>query len=445
MSENMPESLYFRGGVHIHQGEELSNKAAIKDAPLLDKYIVALQQHIGAPAKLLVKKGDEVKKGQLLAEAGGFVSAPIHSPTSGKVTAIKMNPGPMGTDINSVEITSDGNDEWGSDLKPIENWQDADPAELKQRVADAGIVGMGGAAFPAFVKLSPPPDKKIDTLVLNGAECEPYLTADNRLMLEATEKVVEGAAILAKILGVSRVFIGVEDNKPEAIKTLKEIGEKYNVKTQALRVRYPQGAEKQLIYALTGRKVPNGGLPMEAGCVVQNVGTAAAICEAVKEGKPLIERITTITGEVVTNPGNWRLRVGTPVFKALELAGGVKEAPQKVIMGGPMMGFTQTTLDITIMKNSSGILLLPKDHVVQYKNQACIKCGKCVDVCPMDLMPNTLSVSIENERFDLAEKHYIMSCIECGSCAYVCPAYRPLVQHFRRAKGEVIAKRRKQQ
>ena len=443
MSEATPQSLYFRGGVYIHQGEELSNEAAIKDAPLLDKYIVALQQHIGAPAKLLVKKGDEVKKGQKLADAGGFVSSPIHCPTSGTVTGIIMNPGPMGTDVQSVEVTSDGNDEWGSDLEPIADWQNADPNDLKQRVGDAGIVGMGGAAFPAFVKLSPPPEKTIDTLVLNGAECEPYLTADNRLMLEMPEKVIEGSAILAKILGVKNIFIGVEDNKADAIKTLKEKGPKLGVQTKELRVRYPQGAEKQLIYALTGRRVPNGGLPMEAGCVVQNVGTAAAVYDAVVEGKPLIERITTVTGEPVTNPGNWRFRLGTPVFKALELAGGVKEAPAKVIMGGPMMGFAQTTLDITVMKNSSGILLLSEKDVTQYENKACIRCGKCVDVCPMDLMPATLSTQIENERFDLAEQTHVMSCIECGSCSYVCPSMRPLVQHFRRAKSEIIAERRK--
>jgi len=443
MSEATPQSLYFRGGVHIHQGEELSNQCAIKDAPLLDKYTVALQQHIGAPAKLEVKKGDTVKKGQLLASPGGFVSSPIHSPTSGTVSAIVMNPGPMGVDVQSVEITSDGNDEWGSGLEPIADWQNADADDLKKRVGDAGIVGMGGAAFPAFVKLSPPPEKTIDTLVLNGAECEPYLTADNRLMLECPEKVIEGSAILAKILGVKNIYIGVEDNKPEAIKTLKTKGKEFGVQTQALRVMYPQGAEKQLIYALTGRRVPNGGLPMEAGCVVQNVGTAAAVYDAVKEGKPLIERITTVTGEPVTNPGNWRFRLGTPVFKALELAGGVKEAPAKVIMGGPMMGFAQTTLDITVMKNSSGILLLSHDDVKQYENKACIRCGKCVDTCPMDLMPATLSTQIENERFDLAEQTHVMSCIECGSCAYVCPSYRPLVQHFRRAKSEIIAERRK--
>jgi electron transport complex protein RnfC len=443
MTEATPQSLYFRGGVHIHQGEELSNECAIKDAPLLDKYIVALQQHIGAPAKLAVKKGDTVKKGQLIASPGGFVSSPIHSPTSGTISAILMNPGPMGVDVQSVEITSDGDDEWGSGLEPISDWQNADAGDLKQRVGDAGIVGMGGAAFPAFVKLSPPPEKTIDTLVLNGAECEPYLTADNRLMLEFPEKVIEGSAILAKILGVKNIFIGVEDNKAEAIKALKAKGKEFGVQTQALRVMYPQGAEKQLIYALTGKRVPNGGLPMEAGCVVQNVGTAAAVYDAVKEGKPLIERITTVTGEPIVNPGNWRFRLGTPVFKALELAGGVKEAPAKVIMGGPMMGFAQTTLDITVMKNTSGILLLSKDDVKQYENKACIRCGKCVDTCPMDLMPATLSTQIENERFDLAEQTHVMSCIECGSCAFVCPSYRPLVQHFRRAKSEIIAERRK--
>lgn len=443
MSNSGSGHIFFKGGVHPKEGKELSCGKEIQTAPLLDKYTVILQQHIGAPPKLIVEKGAEVKKGQLLAEAGGFVSATIHSPTSGTISDITEIDGPMGAKMKAVEITADGKDEWGSPLEPIKNWKTTNAVELKERIADAGIVGMGGAAFPTFVKLSPPEGKKIDTLILNGAECEPYLTADHRLMLENPESVIEGAAILAKILNVKTIVIGIENNKPDAIKALTEKVGDTGIKVQALRVRYPQGAEKQLIYAITGRKVPAGGLPMDVGCVVQNVGTAVAVKEAVTEGKPLIERITTVTGEPVVNPGNWRLRIGTPVSKVLELAGGVKYQPGKVILGGPMMGFAQKNLDATIMKNASGLLLLSLDDVSQYTSEPCIRCGRCVDACPMDLLPSTLSVAAENEVFDMTEDYHIMDCMECGSCSYVCPAHRPLVQHFKRAKAEIAAKRRK--
>ncbi len=435
--------IFFKGGVHPNEGKELSCSNAIQDAPLLDKYTVILHQHIGAPPKLIVQKGDEVKKGQLLAEAGGFVSAPVHSPTSGTVSAMLEISGPMGLKMSAVEITSDGKDEWKLPFNKIEEWDSAEPKDLKQRVADAGIVGMGGAAFPTSVKLSPPSGKKIDTLILNGAECEPYLTADHRVMLESSDAVLEGAAILAKILDVKNIYIGIENNKPDAIETLSRKAGHYGIKVQQLRVRYPQGAEKQLIYALTGRKVPAGGLPMDVGCVVQNISTAVPVKEAVVDAKPLIERVTTVTGESVVNPGNWRFRLGTPVSKALELAGGVKYQPGKVILGGPMMGFSQKNLDATIMKNTSGLLLLDKDDVSQFSSESCIRCGKCVDACPMNLLPGTLSVAAENEVWDIAEDYFVMDCMECGCCSYVCPAHRPLVQHFKRAKAEINAKRKR--
>ena len=443
MSVTGSKHIFFKGGVHPKEGKELSCGKEIQEAPLLDKYTVILHQHIGAPPQLVVEKGAEVKKGQLLAEAGGFVSAPVHSPTSGTVSAIVEIPGPMGAKMKAVEITADGKDEMGSSLEPIADWKHTAADDLKQRVADAGIVGMGGAAFPTFVKLSPPKGKNIDILILNGAECEPYLTADHRLMLESTESLLEGAAILAKILEVKTVYIGIEKNKPDAIKILSEKAGEHGIKIKGLRVRYPQGAEKQLIYALTGRKVPAGGLPMDVGCVVQNVGTAVAVKEAVTEGKPLIERITTVTGEPIVNPGNWKFRIGTPLSKALELAGGIKYQPAKVILGGPMMGFAQKNLDVTLMKNASGILLLSTEDVTQYTSDPCIRCGKCVDACPMDLLPSTLSTAAENEVFEMTEEYNIMDCMECGSCSYVCPAHRPLVQHFKRAKAEVAAKKRK--
>ncbi len=437
------QSRKFKGGVHPADSKALSASKPIQNAPLFEKYIVITHQNIGAPPEVLVKKGDTVKKGALLAKAAGFVSVPLHAPTSGTVTAIDKCPGPSSMSVPSVEITADGEDEWGSPFEPIADWQNADPAELKQRVWDAGIVGMGGAAFPSHVKLSPPEGKSIDTLLLNGAECEPYLTADHRLMLEHTENVVLGAAILARILGVTNVVIGVENNKPDAIEKLDAVAGKYGVQVQGLPVNYPQGAEKQLIYAITGREVPAGGLPMDVSCVVQNVASAAAAADAVVKGLPSIERITTVTGTPIINPGNWRFRIGTPISKALELAGGVKEQPAKLLLGGPMMGFAQNSIDVTTMKNTSGILLISTDEVSLYTSEPCIRCGRCVECCPMQILPATISQAVENERFDWAEQLNVTACIECGSCSYSCPSHRPLNQHFKRAKAEIAAARRK--
>ena len=433
----------FKGGVHPNDSKALSKDKAIQGAPLLESYQVIMHQNIGAPPELLVKKGDTVKKGDLLAKAGGFVSVPLHAPTSGMIKAIDKCPGPTGMSVPMIEITADGEDAWGDCLPPIADWKNTAPADLKQRVWDAGIVGMGGAGFPSHVKLSPPEDKTIDTLILNGAECEPYLTADHRLMLEEAEKVVQGAAILARILGLDSAIIGVENNKPDAIAELKKVANDYGVQVEALPVNYPQGAEKQLIYAITGREVPIGKLPMDAGCVVQNVASAAAIAEAVIEGRPSIERITTITGKPVVNPGNWRLRIGTPISKALELAGGISAQPAKLLLGGPMMGIAQSSLGVTVMKNTSGILLVAHDEVSQYTSEPCIRCGRCVEVCPMNILPATISQAVESKRFDWAEELNVMACIECGSCSYVCPSRRPLNQHFKRAKIEIQAQLRK--
>jgi electron transport complex protein RnfC len=438
----MAEHLLFRGGVHPDEFKSLTSASAIQVAPLLPVYTVPLQQHIGAPPKLTVAKGDRVLRGQLIAAPGGFVSAAIHSPTSGTVKSIEDVMGPMGKPCQAVIIESDGQDEADTSLAPIPEWESAEPDALKQRIADAGVVGMGGAAFPSFVKLSPPPHKTIDALLINGAECEPALTADHRLMLEQPEKVILGTRMLGRVLGVTDMAIGIENNKRDAIKAMTKAAEGTNVKVVAMRVRYPQGAEKQLIYALKGRKVPAGGLPMDVGAVVQNVGTAAAVAEAVLEGKPVYERIVTITGSPVANPGNWVLRCGTTTEDALRLVGGVTRDPAKIISGGPMMGRSIYSLDIPVMKNTSGILLLDTDEVVQYSGGPCIRCGRCVDACPMTLMPGTLSVQAENERFDLAEQWHAFDCIECGCCAYVCPSGRPLVQHMRRAKAEVVAQRR---
>ena len=433
----------FKGGIHPLEGKELTAGKELRIAPLFDKYIVPVRQSIGAPPTLTVKKGDTVKKGQRIAEPGGFVSVPLHSPVCGTVGDIVEITGVTGASEQAVEIIADGTDEWDTGLDPIPNWADTEKDVLKKRILDAGIVGMGGAAFPTHVKLSPPPEKNIDTLIINGVECEPFLTADHRLMLTRTEEALTGIAIAAKILKVSRIFVGVEDNKMDAIEKMTAAAAKFKITVVPLHVKYPQGAEKQLIYALTGRQVLEGGLPMDVGCVVMNIGTAAAVHDAVVLGHPLIERVTTVTGTPVVDPANYLARIGTPIRKLLELSGGVKENPAKVIMGGPMMGFAQSNIDVPVAKNSSGVLLMAPEEIEQFEGNPCIRCSRCVKACPMNLLVPTLSTMIEAGEFAMAEQNYVMDCVECGTCAYICPAKRPLVQHFRRAKAEILAKRRK--
>lgn len=434
----------FKGGVHPPDGKELSNTRTVVPLPVPEKVIIPLSQHIGSPAESIVKVGDIVIKGQKIGEAKGFVSVPVHASTSGKVTAVANFPHPSGKSLPAIQIESDGLDEWSEDVKENTNYKSLSPEDIKSIIQNAGIVGMGGAAFPTHVKLSPPADKKIDTLIINGAECEPYLTADHRLMLEEPVRVLEGASIIARALSVTNVFIGIEDNKPDAIKVLADAAKSYSgIKVISLPVIYPQGGEKQLITAITGRAVPSGGLPMDVGVVVQNVATVAAVYDAVRFGRPLIERIVTVTGSGVREPSNFRVRIGTSSLKLIEAAHGFKSEIGKVISGGPMMGMAQYTLDVPVVKGMSGLLFLPRNEVKNYTPEACIRCGRCVAVCPMGLLPNMLGIYSELERFEDAEKISVMDCMECGSCAYVCPSRRPLVHLIRYAKADVMAKRKK--
>jgi len=418
----------FPGGVHPHDHKHFSASAPIEVMPLPQRVVIPMSQHIGAPSVPIVKVGDEVKAGQKIADAGGFVSIPQHASISGKVTKIDVFPHPAGASALAIEITGDGNDSW-IELGDDPNFLDLSAEELKNRIGEAGICGMGGAGFPTFVKLSPPADKPIDTVILNGVECEPYLTADDRLMLEKTQEVVNGLKILMKVLGAKQGIIGIEANKPDDIAAMKKIlASESQFRVVPLKLQYPQGAEKQLIYAATRRKVPSGGLPMAVGVVVQNVATAFAIYEAVRYKKPLVERIISVTGSVVAHPKNLKARIGTPFTELVEFCGGVTEDPGKIISGGPMMGFALPSLAAPMAKGSSGLVLMNEKESKTLEERNCLRCARCVDVCPMNLLPSSIAQAVKAGAMDIALKAGLEDCMKCGSCAYVCPAHIRLVQ-----------------
>ncbi|MDO8733911.1 MAG: electron transport complex subunit RsxC [Elusimicrobiota bacterium] len=427
----------FRGGIHPPQSKYTS-QIQTEEIPLPKKAVVPLSQHTGSPSKPVVTVGDLVKTGQLIAEATGFISANLHSPVSGKVSDISSRIHPCGYNFDSIIIDSDDKDE------PVEfkknNPEKLFPNEIVEIIKNAGIVGLGGAAFPTHVKLSPPKEKKIDSVILNGCECEPYLTCDHRVMIEETEKVVGGLKLIMKVLNVKNGFIAIEDNKEDAIEKLKFKDER--LKIVKLKTKYPQGAEKQLIKAVLKREVPSGKLPMDVGCVVQNVQTAKAIYEAVYEGKPLYERVITVAGSV-KRPGNLKVRIGTSLSEIIDYCGGfVEDLPgQKVIAGGPMMGITQFTLDVPVVKGFSGIVILTEKESEFYEPSNCIRCGKCVDVCPMYLIPTVISRLIEKEKYDEIKNYNPLDCMECGCCAYECPAKIHLVQNIKLAKTLIQQKK----
>jgi len=422
-------------GIHPDTHKSATERKAIESNKLPSKVILPVRQHIGAPCEPIVKKGDPVKKGQLIASAAGFVSSNVHATISGTVVDISDKPHPGLGKCLAITIESDGLDQWEEGLPTERDWQNLDNAKILEIINNAGIVGLGGATFPTHVKLTPPKDTPIDTLIINAAECEPFLTADHRIMLEYTERIVTGILIIKKVLAVDNVIVGIEDNKMDAVKVLTEALSGQQVKVMAVPTRYPHGAEKMLIKTILNREVPSGKLPMSVGAVVQNVGTAVAICDAVRNGIPLIERIVTVSGGAIKEPKNLKLRIGTTFADAIEQCGGLKFPPEKLIMGGPFMGVTQYTTDVPIIKGANGILAFSKEDMNDGPESPCIRCGSCVDACPMGLNPSMLSILGERSLVDESlNEYHLLDCMECGCCTYVCPAKRKIVHYIRYTK-----------
>ena len=437
--------LSFKGGIHPPYNKEYTKDKSLQIAEEPSIVYIPLQQHIGAPAKAIVQVGDLVKVGQKIGEQQGYISCNVHSSVSGRVKAIKEHEVPGGRSL-CVIIENDFKEELHESVKPKGNLEDLSKEEIINIIKEAGIAGMGGATFPSHVKLLPPSDTKIDTVILNGAECEPYLTADHRLMIENSKDIVFGLKVLMKVLDVKKGYIGIEANKPDAIKAIKNIiNKKDNIEVAILEVKYPQGAEKQLIYACTQREVPSGSLPASVGVVVNNVATAAQIAKTIKTGMPLIDRICTVTGSCITNPKNLVIKIGTLVSEVIEQCGGYRKDKKlgKLIIGGPMMGIAQYTDEISINKGSSGILCLSEEEVKAPKIQNCLRCGRCINVCPAFLQPIYISAYSLKNDFKGANQFRALDCIECGSCSFVCPSRRPLLQSIRNAKKQIISMNKK--
>lgn len=434
----------FKGGVHPYEGKELTMDKDVIDYLPKGDMVYPLSQHIGAPAKPVVKKGDRVLAGQLIAEAGGFVSANIHSSVSGVVKSIEKKLTSAGTRVDSIVIENDGmyeEIEYKTSGKALDEMT---REEIIDAIKAAGIVGMGGAGFPTHVKLSPKEPDKIDTIIVNASECEPYLTSDYRRLIDEPQKVIDGLRIVLRLFPGSRGIIGIENNKPKAIKLLREIlKDDKDIVVNSLKTKYPEGAERQLIYANTKRLINSKMLPADAGCIVHNVDTMYAISEAVREGKPLTKRLVTVSGDAINNPVNINVLLGCSYTELIEAAGGYKGTPAKLIAGGPMMGRAIYTTDIPTTKSSSAILCFSEDEVAEYEASPCIRCGKCVSACPELLMPNTLSKLAEQDDLEGFQKYDGLECCECGCCSYVCPAKRHLTQTIAGTKKQVLANKKK--
>ena len=432
--------LTFKGGLHPYDGKELSKDRPIAAYLPKGELVFPLSQHIGAPAVPCVAKGDRVLAGQRIADAGGFVSANIHSSVSGTVKAIEPRVTVSGAKVSCIVVENDGQYEQ-AEFVPV---PERTPEAIIGAVKEAGIVGLGGAGFPTHVKLSPKEPDKIDTIIINGAECEPYITADYRCMMEIPEQLISGLKLILTLFPKAKGVIGIEDNKPDAIAKMQELckGES-RIEVAPLKTKYPQGAERSLIYAVTGRAINSSMLPADAGCIVDNVATAIAIHEAVTMGKPLYERVVTVTGDAGKEPGNFRVKAGTDAAELVEAAGGFKSQPEKVISGGPMMGMALGTLHVPCGKTFSSLLCFTKDEVAEYEPGNCIRCGRCVEVCPAGLMPTKLSEVADHGDFALFDQLNGCECVECGCCSYVCPAKRRLTQSMKTGRREALALRRK--
>lgn len=426
-----------KGGVHPPDMKALSADAKIEEIEAPARVVLPVSMHIGSPAKAVVKPGDRVLKGQVVAEATGFVSTPVHASVSGTVKAIERRTTSLGRACDHIIIENDGKDEWVEGLHRERDWKIMNKDDLLDVIRESGLVGMGGAAFPTHVKLMPPQDKPIDTLVINGVECEPYLTIDSRMMLERQQQISDGIRILKTILGVKRVVVGIEANKKEAYASMRAaLRSDEDVRIVLLEVKYPQGAEKQLIDVVVGRKVPSGKLPLDVGAVVQNVTTAYAVYEAVARRTPLISRPLTVTGEGIERPANLVVPIGTPIGELTERQG-LKEGTRKIILGGPMMGVAVYDPELPVVKGTSGILALTR--VMDTYPGPCIRCGKCVSHCPMMLIPTEIRAAAEHGEAERYEHLHVLDCMECGSCAFKCPARIPLVHYVKVAKAELAA------
>ncbi|MEG2897240.1 MAG: electron transport complex subunit RsxC [Eubacterium sp.] len=435
----------FKGGIHPPYRKKRTASVSVKIATEPKIVTIPMSLHIGAPCTPIVKKGETVYLGQKVGEANGFVSVPVHASVSGTVIAVEERPHPNGNMVMAVVIESDGKNTVDPSIKPYGNFRKYAPKDIINIIRDAGIVGLGGATFPTHVKLSIPADKKVDCVILNGAECEPYLTADHHLMLARPKRIVQGLRIAMRAVGVDKGYIGIESNKPNAVEKLRHaLSEKDNIEVVVLATKYPQGAEKQLIKAVVGREVPSGGLPADAGVVVMNVGTSAQIAITFETGMPLHKRLLTCTGNAVKQARTMEVKIGVPLQEVIDQCGGFAKRPHKIIMGGPMMGVAQFSTDVPVMKATSGILCMTKGDSYIPEPSNCIRCGKCAEVCPMHLQPLFLAAYSQKERFDKCEENHVMDCIECGSCSFICPAKRTLVSSIRVAKRQVTAMKNKE-